>query len=518
MPQLQKPFMDEEKQRKLEAAGAITPATSEKITQQRNSILDSAISATEDQKRAMELQNKQAEYEARRADLEAKVQQDLTKEPGFFTGARLTPEAVKAKYQKDADSIERLGREVGVADANTQPAQPAIQPASMQQTTMMEPQTGMQFSPQMITPSPMPVMPPSEGFADQQSGVALQMKAADIAGKEKAASLKSMQDTILKGDQERARIEQDKIDYTNTELAKIRDEQDKLAGMIVDPNRYVNSLSTWQKVGAAIATGLMRASGNTRAGNIITDAIEKDIAMQQSSIDSSRKAVGDKINLFERNLKKFDDVKLAKAATLDTLLNVAKLKIEESAAKAGSLEQKGKLLALAGDVQIKRDQAQQTMAEQIAKQAEPMAAMTKEDRERFVPGYGLAAGKEDATTLKTDLAAKEAAKASINRLIEINEDSGRFSGPQLRAEAESIALQMQGVLRSQILGPGAVTESERALLEKIIANPTSMFSLPGAVKTKLTTLINTMERNFNAKVKAFGLQTREDRVGFREDK
>jgi len=63
--------------------------------------------------------------------------------------------------------------------------------------------------------------------------------------------------------------------------------------------------------------------------------------------------------------------------------------------------------------------------------------------------------------------------------------------------AESLSRQLQGLLREDILGPGTVTEPERAILEQIIQNPTQWFDFKGKTDDKIRSLKGVRKKAFN---------------------
>jgi hypothetical protein len=73
---------------------------------------------------------------------------------------------------------------------------------------------------------------------------------------------------------------------------------------------------------------------------------------------------------------------------------------------------------------------------------------------------------------------------------------------------------LQGLLRTPILGPGAVSDSERALLQDIVANPTAIFSMSSRNEARLNELMKTIDRGVASKAKGFGLTTERQKLGF----
>lgn len=81
-----------------------------------------------------------------------------------------------------------------------------------------------------------------------------------------------------------------------------------------------------------------------------------------------------------------------------------------------------------------------------------------------------------------------------------------------KAKAVSLVRQLQGLLREDILGPGTVTDSERAILDIIIQNPTKWWSASGTYDEKMKTLKGLRKKAFNKlknKITGMGLTVSE---------
>lgn len=168
------------------------------------------------------------------------------------------------------------------------------------------------------------------------------------------------------------------------------------------------------------------------------------------------------------------------------------------------------------------DAAQKVIAEHAYKQAEQgqkvegeikvkqTAEGTKEadkTRELTVPGYeGRAPALEEAKKFRELTAATDKAESSIGRLLAIANTPGKSVSPQLRAEASTEANVLKGALRVEIVGPGAVSESEHKLLDAIIANPTKLFSLDSQNKQALNTLLTRLKTNREIVASGLGLK------------
>lgn len=119
-----------------------------------------------------------------------------------------------------------------------------------------------------------------------------------------------------------------------------------------------------------------------------------------------------------------------------------------------------------------------------------------------VTGYGVAPSPEIAKDFREVLISATEAQTGIKRLLEINKMKSPWASLDLRSEAEVLQGTLQGALRREIVGPGAVTESEQKLLKSIIRDPTKFWSLSASNKTALETLLKKVERGLakNAEV------------------
>lgn len=98
-------------------------------------------------------------------------------------------------------------------------------------------------------------------------------------------------------------------------------------------------------------------------------------------------------------------------------------------------------------------------------------------------------------------------KSEIQNLLSIN---NKFLGGALSTDARASAQQSQnmliGKLRTLIVGPGAVNESEYKLLRDAISNPTDFFSLKSSNALKLKQLEKAIESKVEANIRAYGLK------------
>lgn len=232
----------------------------------------------------------------------------------------------------------------------------------------------------------------------------------------------------------------------------------------IDPDRWWNSRTTGQKVMAGISQFLTGFAG---ARNVIQDAINTDIAAQKDNADRLERRgqaqLASKMNLYGMMRQKFGDDIAAEAATQAASLNIvqqrlaaigsqykgpeiaAKLKEANALVEQQKQEKSAELrirleqlaiqrqaaareAALAG-VQLSAAKAKLANAMPAVPNAQvtgntPVEALNEDQRERFVPGYGLATDKEAAKKGRETAAAYTTYKDSLNELIRWRKEYG----------------------------------------------------------------------------------------------
>ena len=95
----------------------------------------------------------------------------------------------------------------------------------------------------------------------------------------------------------------------------------------------------------------------------------------------------------------------------------------------------------------------------------------------------------------------------VKQLIALTDTPGvRTPGTEANKLANGIATRLQGKLRVAITGPGAVNESEYAMLREIISNPTKLFSIDSNTKASLQSLGAFTQRNLLNKARTLGFE------------
>ncbi len=363
-------------------------------------------------------------------------------------------------------------------------------------------------------------------FEMQQAAVAQGLKAAEMKGAEQAATL----DRAARDDAKRIAAQEaaaaERNAFMQEKLADLNTRTREVAGLSVDPNRFWANKSTGEKVlaGIGLFLGAFGSNGN-KAANIIGDAITQDINVQKANIDQKSKGLGSERSLYNDMYAAYKDKDAAEAATRLAMLNNAQVKAQALGARYQGAEAKAKAMSLMGEIEAKKNEAALNFQAAMSKMygAKSMIGGTvnpelldEKQRERYVPGFGIGLTKEDATKLKDYNADFESARQGIMKLKEVGNMPLKSMSPEAIAQADSISRMIMASLRTQVLGPGAVTDAERAILEKIVANPTSMFSLDSTNQKRLDTLMDTLKTNRNQKAKAYGFTVPDEQLGFQK--
>lgn len=362
--------------------------------------------------------------------------------------------------------------------------------------------------------------PSVSGFNLAEQGV----RDAAAVAKTKAAEESAYLEKVRQDDEDRLKtLELRRV----AEEAHVKAATDKLdqmsqdiASQKIDPRRFWNNKSNGEKILASIAIALGGlGKGDNTPLKIINGQIEDDITAQKVAIDSKKSGYEAQNGLYKDMLARFKDRRIADDATRVAYLENAQLQVRAFAAKYAGPEAEAKAKLLLGEIEQKKQEAKQRFVTNVlarmpvSPESNP-ELLTEDQRKRFVPGFGLALTEKDASDLKNDVAQARVSKDSINQLLKISEMSGKSVDPNLVAEASTIASTLRGSLRTFLVGPGAVTESEQKLLDDVIANPTKILSLDSSNQTRLKTLLSRVDTALNSKVKAFGMKNPTDKIGF----
>ena len=128
-----------------------------------------------------------------------------------------------------------------------------------------------------------------------------------------------------------------------------------------------------------------------------------------------------------------------------------------------------------------------------------------EDDGRSVIGYeGKVPTQTEAIKFREQVSDINSGVSALDELIQLGRKGSSLS-PTDRARAQNLARMIQGKFRLEIVGPGAVTENDRKVLEDVVASPLDIFRLSD-VPTLLTDMKSRMLSARDEKARSLGLK------------
>lgn len=356
-----------------------------------------------------------------------------------------------------------------------------------------------------------------QGLKEQQAGIKQQASAESALAKEQLATQQTalaVQQQFTQEWESKSKAMQGTIDRATQayETGKI------------DPERFVSGMGTGDRFATAIGLilggmGAGVTGGENQALGLLKMRVNNDIDAQKSEMTKRENLVGMAYRQFGNMKDAMEYSKALQMNVLATQLNVAAAKAGSPLAQARGLQASGALKRESAEM-IAKLSKDQTLNKALAglRTMDPKTAMAGLDalesidpkraqdmRARFVPGLGFAPTDKDATDLKESQSALTNAMSGIDRLRQINKQSGKSLSPALRSEAETIQQSLVGLLRLPLTGPGAMNEGERKMLEGMIANPTALMALDSTNKVRLDTLQKRLEAGYANLAKSKGL-------------
>lgn len=345
------------------------------------------------------------------------------------------------------------------------------------------------------------------GMNQYERGLRKEADLAAKAGAQQAGFYQGLEDQMAAQQKAKAERELQKEKAFEDHYKSIEESQKQLAQM--QPRDFWADKSTGSKITAGLSVmlgalgGAMDGSGTNQAVSTIENAMEQDLKRQMLSRDIAKEDLAGKQNLFQMRMGQYKDKDMAEAAVRSDMLQGVELQVKKMQAGMSGDQAKAKLDQVLGDIQMKRDAANQELA---AKLAEKQMQFQKDIAPRMVPGYGVALSPESAKDLRKQSGSIRSAQQGIDELLKISGQNMKSLDPATIAKANVTRNMLQGALRELIVGPGAVSEFEQKLLQETIANPTKFFSLDEKNKSTLETLKKAIEKKFKANLEAEGLQ------------
>lgn len=380
------------------------------------------------------------------------------------------------------------------APVGTAPAIPMERPVEDVVTDVVDPNIPITPPSQEIaTQTAAPVRVPAQGIETgsiqpQQPQLSSADAGFDAIAKQQDQFQKSLEDDFKR----REEFAKKKYAEVEGELAKIN------ANPVQIDNRSLwAKSSTGQKVLLSIGALLSSMSPNSAQAfqQNIQKTIDTDLQLQMDQLNQQR---GDKKSLLAQLQSITGDMDAASAAYKSQVYGVIANKMQLQAQKAQS--------------KIQREQAMMNYnlaAEQRdIEKAKLMQTLQQKQEEGSITGFqGQVKDPVAAREFRAKIAEKPAVMNEIDNLLNINK---QFLGGALSPSASASAKQSQnlliGKLREAIVGPGTLSETDRDLLEKAIANPTDFFTLGSSNKIKLEKLKQSYENALSSHATALGLK------------
>lgn len=356
----------------------------------------------------------------------------------------------------------------------------------------------------------------------RQEAMAQAAEAGAMRAEEEAAFLDAFNREM---EERRVRDEQEalqKQEYIQKQLNSLDQKLEEIGKQSINPNAYWENKSTGSKIltGLGLFLGAFGGGGN-QAATIVQNAIQRDIDTQIANLNNKKSTVKDQMGLVQQMAKSYDDVRSIRAASMAAAYSNAQSKLQSIAAKYSAPAIRAK--AQEGMAILEQEKQKWIMEFEQAQSARidegaDVRNLTvdqikdKEQRERFVPGMGFAATKEDATKLKAEGADVYDSIDVLDKLEALFDQTGKSINPKSRQEAEQLLNIMAGKMRVALTGGGPLTPEERDMLKSVVGNPTKFFTLDSIERSKLATLKSLLQRSRHNKAKSYGIKIHEPQL------
>lgn len=381
--------------------------------------------------------------------------------------------------------------------------------------------------------APMPAEAPTEAPKAPQNDIMQQAAGLSLASQQQGLGLEAAaiqesaraQQRLQQNEEQSSRVAAESYQRKLDELETARKfHTEALAQQKIDPQHYWNSKSTGSKVASMIGLILGGAGGGLmHQENPVLKMMNQEI---DRDVDAQKAELGKTENLLAANMRQFgnlnDATKMTQIMQTDILahqLGQIAAKTTDKMAQARLLQAQGQLLdaKLPGMQQLALNHSVNQMLSEAqgdpGKMEGAIEALRRVDPKRaddiasrYVPGMGLTLtpkGKDIVTELKASV---DTATDGLDELLKINKIQGKSLSLEDRAKAETIAQSLIGILRVPMTGPGAMNDGERKMLEKMVANPASIFSIDSVTKTRLNALKSRLATNLKFTARANGIR------------
>jgi hypothetical protein len=305
-----------------------------------------------------------------------------------------------------------------------------------------------------------------------------------------------------KADARLAEIEQKSLEYAEAKIDS--------------PSEVWAKKSTEQKILAGIGMflGAFGQKGTNQAVDVVQNAIKEDINHQKLLLAKKGESIANSKSMYKMATDAVGDINQQENAAILAGYNAVQLKLNVIAKKYEGTEYAVKAAQANAAIDLKKAEVMQSMHSSMISQAAMQGIVGPENldekqRERFIPGMGVAkfGTKEEVSNFRTEVNEAKIADSSLRQLIEISKVPTNSVSLEMRGKADIIVSSLQSAMRTSILGPGTVSESDRKLLEKIVANPTDVFSLGSSNRSRLEELLKQVRYKTAVKARSLGLES-----------
>lgn len=303
----------------------------------------------------------------------------------------------------------------------------------------------------------------SKGIGEQKAGIQQGSRAEGSLGEAQADLLKKQVET----QQQQAKTYGDRFDELNTERKAF---QSDIENQHIDPQHYLNSMGTAQKV----ATGIGLILGGMGGGLMhqqnpalvfLQNQIDRDINSQMADL-------GKKQNLLSANLEQFGNLKDATDMTRVMQADIVSNQLKQSAAKAQSPLAAARAQQAIGVIDTSNAQA----LSQIAMRRTLLSGMNsgKVDPAAVVnmviPDSQRAEANKELTTAQNMSQARDNLMSAFTQLTEVNTLGQRIMSPiQTPKQVEAL----KGPLLAQLVkdSEGRITPMDVPMIESLFPAP-----------------------------------------------
>lgn len=356
-----------------------------------------------------------------------------------------------------------------------------------------------------------------------QADVQAQVLEGAKVGAAKAAEIATVRKESLRHQQELdAKAAKDELAQQARVDGALRDQQNMLTDLSKskkDPQRLWKEKGAFAQFAAAIsvalgAAGAALAGGRNTAYDIVNSAIERDLDAQESEIQVKRDRVNMQGNVIAQLRASGADDRTARSLLRQHHLEAAASQIEAKAATSPADVQQNAVMtvkqlrekAAAEAEERKKTTITSTKAKAPAYSPADQRKFTEEQKRTFVPDAGgFALSEAQASKMNEFAAAHNSVLGDVVALKALVDKHGNESLPT-QAKAQMVQLKNRIITAmNKEAGLGAMSGSDRELIEGQIADPTALFARGAKTSERLGALIETFNRAKLNTYQAYGL-------------